>query len=57
MTNERNLIKEYDDWLAAQVASGMPAIEHSLVTLGQSFVWMSPDGIKIIFMTGKQMMI
>jgi hypothetical protein len=48
MTDERNYVKEYNGWMEARVAAGMPAIERSMVTLGQSFVWISPEGIKTI---------
>lgn len=48
MAKKRNLVKEYNDMIAARAAAGMPAIERSLVTIGQSYVFMSEEGIKTI---------
>lgn len=48
MAKKRNYVKEYNEWMKARVAAGMPAIERSLVTIGQSCVFISQDGIKTI---------
>lgn len=48
MAKKRNLVKEYNDMMAARISAGMPAIERSLVTIGQSCVFMSEEGIKVI---------
>lgn len=48
MTEKFNHLKAYNDYMKARIDAGMPAIERSMVTLGRSFVWMSPEGMKTI---------
>ncbi len=47
-TTNTSLIEEYKEWMKWRIDIGMPVIERSLMTLGSSVMFVSPEGIKTI---------